>query len=518
MIRILSHFILIMSLLFSSTSMATDACPGIFATLFRAKSKIEKFSDFEYLRAIDRLERLNNRLRNFRDPSIPAQTLKTNKRLVKVDSFILTGDVHTAERELAPLFRKVEMSYLIATRNQKLIDHLEGVETMVDWDKVKTLGFESEQIELWKESLGAQVDSVAAVKELVRQRNNSLVELGLHYHDYRIFREHLDQLTSETNCKPECVEAVRHLISDLGIHSEKEKLRFPRILAGAQRPSLEDIRASVHGSKLASIVRLRKERNAEIVLALKALLKKSTLFDVISKKLAALPGLYETRLIRLFKSFYDQHARELFFPEMNRLLRMDLKEIEELLKELKKINAKFEGDEFLVNLSRRIDGLAKDFWAALKEQAVKSDNSFLERMLKAEKTGNQKGGLSLTPSPSLLNKFTLVLLAGGGVVYFTLSPRVEVSEVSSTEVEPESLQLSVFDEEAEKMLDELSKSIEENEEIFGSNESDDLGYLTPVWPGIRLPASGGELESPPGAFTRWFKKVHWSIRGRFLWR
>ncbi len=516
MIRTLSHLMLIMSLLFSSLASAADPCPGIFATLFRSKSKIEKLSDYEYLRKIDRLERLNNRLRNFRDPSVPAQTIKTNKKLVKVDSFILSGDVQTAERELAPLFRRVEMSYLVAQRNQVLIDHLESVQSMVDWAKVKKLGFDDAQVELWQESLGREVDSVRALKELTRQRNNSLIELGLHYHDYRIFREHLDELSGESSCKPECVAAIKHLLSDIGIHAEKEKLRFPRILAGATRPTMEEIRNTVHSSKLATLVRLRKERNAELVLALRALLKKSILFDVISKKVLALPGLYETRLIRLFKSFYDQQARELFFPEMNRLLRMDIKELEEILATLKAINAKFEGDEFLVNLSRRIDGLARDFWSALKAEAQKSDADFLERMLRAQKIGEQKGGLSLTPSPSLLNKFTLALLAGGGVVYFTLSPKVEVSEV--TPVASDSLEVSVFDEEAEKMLDELSKSIEENEEIFGTSTDDDLGYLGPVWPALRLPASESELESPPGAFTRWFKKFHWMMRGKFLWR
>lgn len=516
MIRTLSHLMLIMSLFFSSLAMATDPCPGIFATLFRSKSKIEKFSDYEYLRKIDRLEHLNNRLRNFRDPSAPAQTIKTNKKLVKVDSYILTGDVQTAERELAPLFRRVELGFLIAQRNQTLIEHLESVQTVVDWAKVKRLGFDDAQIELWRESLGSEVDSVSAVKELTRQRNNSLIELGLHYHDYRIFREHLDELSEESRCRPECVAAIKHLLSDIGINSEKEKLRFPRILAGATRPTMDEIRSSVHSSKLATLVRLRKERNAELVLALRTLLKKSLLFDVISKKILALPGLYETRLIRLFKSFYDQQARELFFPEMNRLLRMDLKELEELLATLKEINAKFEGDEFLVNLSRRIDGLAKDFWTALKAQAQKSDAGFLDRMLRAEKIGLQKGGLSLTPSPSLLNKFTLVLLAGGGVVYFTLSPRVEVSEVTPTATE--SMSISVFDEEAEKMLDELSKSIEENEEIFGTESGDGFGYLGPVHPVVRLPASGPEIESPPGAFTHWFKKIHWMIRGKYLWR
>lgn len=502
---------LILLFAFSANTHAAD-CMGMMSAFFTPKSKIEKLTEFQYVQKIDRLERLNNRLRNFRDPSIPALTVKSNKKLVKLDSFILSGDMHTAERELAPLFRRMEMSFLMARNNQVVIDHLTGVERTVDWGQIKKLGFSDEQVKLWRDAVGVEADSVTFLRELNRQRNRSLREMGLHYHDYRVFREHLDELSEAKNCTPACLEAIAHLMGEIGIQSKKEQLRFPSILKGAVRPTLAEIRDSVHSSPIASLARLRRERNAEIFMAFWTFLKKTTLVDAVMKKVSSFPIIFE----RLFKSIYDQQAREKFFPEMNRLLRADLKKLDELLEKLKAINAKFEGDEFLVNLSRRIDGLAKDYWLGLKEEAAKLDPNFLDRMLKAEVIGARKGELTLTPKPTLLNKFTLLLLGGAGVTYYTLSPGQVTVTPLPDESDLSSMPVDIEDEQVEKQLEELGQLLEENERIFAPKSEADLGYHQKL-EAMRFPAAAPELETPPGAFTKWFKHFHWQLRGKYLW-
>lgn len=506
------YFSVLLVLITYSHSLYAVDCTSAIATFFAGKSKIEKISEFKHIEKIDKLERFNNRLRNFRDPAIAAQTLKTNKKLVKLDGYILSGDVQTAERELAPLFRRMEMAHIIALRNQKAIDFLEQVEAKVDWARLKRVGFSDEQIKLWKDAVGADADTVTLLRELTHQRDRSFREMGLHYHDYRIFREHIDELSDAKNCNPKCIESVGHLINELGVHSEKEQLRFPSLLKGVERPSMDEIRASVHGSPVASLVRLKKERNAEIFYAFWALLKKTTLIDAISKKLEKIPYIFE----RLFKSFYDQRARELFFPEMNKILRADLKELEELLEKLKEVNALFEGDEFLVTLSRRIDGLAKDFWMKLKEQASKGDPGFLDRMLKAEKIGNRKGELSLTPQPSLINKFTLLMMAGAGVSYYSLSPDRITTTPLPDEADMNSMPIHIDDAEAEKTLEELGDFLEENESLLGEEPSEEFGLIR-TEKTLRFPAQNEEKVSGPGAFTKWFKNIHWQFRGKYLW-
>lgn len=439
--------ILIILALFSfSTQSFAENCSGLLSALRYRSVQFEEVKLSDYRKLITKLENQSNFMRRLRMPPAPAITMRLERKLVKIEDSLLRGEYSIAHREFKTLFREFELEHTNIIQSTKALEYLQS-HPSAGFEKLKQAGIAPGYVRFWQESVN--IDRLKSYLQQFKHRSERYI--GSYYYEYFSIRKRLEELLEHPSCDQNCKDNLERLTSSVGIDSEAERMRFAGLLEGVESANLEQIRQTVHSSPVATVQRLKVERNAEFLATLKHLALQTTFLNTLNKILLNTPYINRTKLTRLFSFIYDEQAKTLDFPKINNLLRMD-DDPAKRLASLREYNSLTENDRLLVNLARRSDGLAKDLWSSAKEAASSSDEHFHKRMESAEVLARARGDLSAVHSSSVLSKLAAVALASGAIAYFSIEETLTPQDVIEF-IEPHL-------EENEVLIDELINELE----------------------------------------------------------
>jgi hypothetical protein len=466
-------FILVIS--FSAQAGILNVC----SLLIRKNISRSTKSDLQRLDFINKLDDANAFLRNTKiNNDIVEINRMIDAKIATVDIQLFQGRYAYAHRSWRGVFRKVEVNYSFVVKQQQIIDDvMKDLADGMTLLQAKAKYYSKSQADIFYKELAESLESqeifnayVKSSEKQIRKRN---IIIGNSYHEYKLTRSHLENLSKQGNCKADCDKAVKQLLEGMGLGSENIRLNYPMILKGRQRPTMKLISNHVHSTPIAYETRLFKETIQE----LKAVIRDIAFQGVFQKLFKFVERKFpfkKSKLIKIFNLVNDGSARINHFPKINDIVRRDIG-AQQQYHLLREQNTLFEKDELLVSFSRRIDSGATQTWGEMKtflKQVDATDTKskdFLDRMIKADEIAKLKGDLSLNYKKSKLSKLLVVLGSGGGTfAYFHFDldkDKDEVSEVSDSVV-------SVIDSVSNE------QDIQDNVSVTLIDETTSEGYIT----------------------------------------
>lgn len=413
------------------------SCYSVFKSLFNKGLKDSESIDFT--QKVTRIENFTNFLRKGKKDPTPALNLKIATKINKLHENIFANNFSANEREWRSFFRTMEANLIGVTRFKKISQYLKDNPNIETEDFLKALdemNFNDEFKVFIKEQFNEQTDLKKFKAKLDSEINSTLVKIGNNYQEYRMVRGSLDDLLASKECNEVCKKQINMLLSELGANSQKESLAHPTFFKGQKRPSIESLRKFLYAQPLFVLTKSKKERNVELLSFLLSYLKQPIFIDRIVGLIYKSDTLGHKKAVQLFKLFYDTHAKNVYFPKLNKII-FSSNGTKENLQTLKGLNSTIDKDELLVTLSRRIDTLAQKKWKELKEYAKKFEQDFYKKMEAAEKKGEARGQISPTRDHTLLTKIVLFGAAGAGTYsyfYFDGEPTSIEVELEENEI------------------------------------------------------------------------------------
>ncbi|MAF76921.1 MAG: hypothetical protein CME60_02080 [Halobacteriovoraceae bacterium] len=457
------------------------SCYSNLKSLFVGKTGFNNNEAIDFTERVTRIENFTNFLRKGKEDPTPALNLKIAKKINLLHENIFANNFSANEREWRTFFRTIEAQLIGVKRYKKISDFLAENEGISEPDFIKALesmDFNSEFVDFIKKQVRDFERMDQFKSKLQEEINKSLVLLGNKYQEYRMVRGSLEDLLKSKQCNDTCKKQVKLLMDNLGANSEKETLAHPTFFKDQVRPSIDELRKMLYQEPLFVLTKAKKERNTELKSFLLSYLNQPQFVDRILGLIYKSDTIGRRKAVQLFKLIYDSHARNVYFPKLNKIIfSTDSAKINTQV--LQGQNATVDQDELLVTFARRLDALAQEKWKEIKAYAEKFEKEFFKRMEDAEKKAQARGTISPTKDNTLLMKVALLTGAGAGAYayfYFDGTPTSIEIEIEENEVPiPSSLhdskeegdQKILLDGEFDQMLDEASEVIYESDTARG---------------------------------------------------
>ncbi len=488
---------------FNSTAHAN--CYSVLKSLFERDAGFKSNEAMTFTERVTRIENFTNFLRKGKDNPDPALNIKIKKKIEKLHENIFADNYSANEREWRTFFRSMEGRLIGFKRYKQITEFLEDNPRVSKTKFIKQIQ-EMEFNEEFKEYMISQVrqlDDLNIFKaKLQEEINATLVNIGNQYQQYRLVRGSLEDLLETNECNSICKKQVNMLLEGLGANSERETLAHPMFFKGEVRPSIDELRELLYQEPLFVLTKAKRERNAELKSFFLSYLNQPEFVDLILGKIYKSNSLGKKKAVQLFKLIYDSHARNVYFPRLNKIIfsKGDAKTNTEILQG---VNATVDQDELLVTFARRVDALAQEKWKAIKKYAEEFEKDFFARLQAAEEKANARGEISPTRDRTLIAKIALLTAAGAGTYsyfYFDAEPisteipiedneipipgnqggatTVDLGDVEPTErgVVPYDNQVNEGDEDIKILLDgEIDSMIDEVTDVMLEEE----GYRDP---------------------------------------
>ncbi|WP_412471895.1 hypothetical protein [Halobacteriovorax sp. RT-1-4] len=459
-------------IVFNFTFNSFASCGGVLKSfLGMRKSSFYDTPEYALKQKINKLEILNNRLRNSSEHQEPATTLAIWKKIERLDNNIFTKHYSVNVRDWEVFFRDFEMNFISFQRLSDINKKFESTE--ITKAKLKSYivskGYASEFqdfiLSKFENSPNAEIFKIQLDKEI----QSNLLHIGNHYYEYRLVREHLRDLNGSDLCNSECEAQLKTLLANLGVESEKEQRSLPVFFKGVERPDLEELNKVVHENPVALLTKLKKERNAEVVNWLISLMLQPEIIDSIMGLVYKSKRIGKYRAVRIFQAFYNAQARTIHFPKINSIVKSFKNDVEKSYSHLKNVNTSVPKDEILVTFARMVDALAVKKWKILKEHAKTADPKFYERMMAAEEKAIARGDISITHKRSLIGQLIQFVPASTPIYLYQrskLEERATVTEVDENGEEIDSKSEESSPEVTIEHGDEMDLALEEVAEVM----------------------------------------------------
>jgi hypothetical protein len=403
------------------------SCPYYLKRFFHIESGFQNNDSLKFTEKLSRIETFTNWLRKGKDDPTPALDLKIAKRLEILQANIFSDNHSENEREWRTFFRIMEGKFIGFKRYKKISLLLEanpriGKKKFIN--ELRSMNFSDEFINYMEAQLKELGDLKSFRFKLKEEMNSTLVDLGNDFREYQMVRGELENLLTSADCNSVCLKNVKLLISELGANSEKESLAHPIFFKNEKSPSFEELQELLYQEPLFVMTEAKRERNAELKSFFLSYLNQPKVVDSFFGILYKSSPLGKSKAIRVFKIIYDAHARNEYFPKLNKIIfgSSDPKTNAEILIGQESLE---DLDELLITFARRIDTVAKSKWKSIKEYAKEGQQELFNRMEEAEIFAQARGDLSPTNDDTKFYKLAILGIAGAGALsyfYFDRKP------------------------------------------------------------------------------------------------
>lgn len=413
---------------------------------------------------VTRIEDFTNFLRKGKDNPEPALNIKITKKIEKMHEYIFADNYSANEREWRTFFRTMEGKLIGFKRYKEITQFLNDNPKISKTKFIKYLkerGYNEEFTQYMISQIKEFNELSVFRHKLQEEINSTLVDIGNDYQQYRMVRGSLEDLLETKECNNICKKQVNMLLKGLGANSDKESLAHPIFFKNQNRPSIEELRELLYQEPLFVLTKAKRERNAELKSFLLSYLNQPEFVDLILGKIYKSNTLGKKKAVQLFKLIYDSHARNVYFPKLNKIIfsKGDAKTNTEILQG---VNATVDQDELLVTFARRIDTLAQEKWKEIKKYAEEFEKDFFAKMQLAEEKANARGEISPTRDRTLITKIAILTAAGAGTFsYFYF------------DAEPTSIEIAIEDNEIPIPGNQGGSSVED----LGEVEPSDRGVI-----------------------------------------
>lgn len=435
----------ILSILLILSISAQASLSGFCAMLFHKNLPKSTIGD---LNRMDKMTRLDNIAGFFRKFKSNRELVEINEYILKkfslLDTQIYQGKYAYAQRSWRGLFRNVEINYVFVSKQQTIIDDLKKMISQgMDVNTIRQKYIVDSADNAFHRSVVENTNDLESLNKYIKSSEKEIrkrnIQIGNNYHEYKITRLHLEELTKDANCRKECRDSVEYLLKNLGAGSDNIRNQYDTILHGQARPTINEIRDWANKTPIVYETRLFKEIIFEVRALIRDYLLQASTMNKLLKFLHDKFPLKKNKIVRIFNLFVDSNARVNHFPGVNDIVRKR-STVEEKYHALRELNAKFDQDEFLITFSRRVDEGASENWRRIKEFLSQSADQkhidFLKRMDEADLNAKALGDLSLNSSSNLPHRFLVLLAAGGaGAAYFNFDAKETTKEVVNNVIE-----------------------------------------------------------------------------------
>jgi hypothetical protein len=332
-------------------------------------------------RAIDQVYAEIKRLQTLLGQADTAAWIKTESRLLKMDSNLISGNVRAIYNDWLEPFNEVQKAYASASQAEIEIKRLSEVRSTIRGDTRKY---------------------DLAISSLQTIANHSADTVGRYYQAVREASKKIRSITDDVSCDKVCAVNARSISDVIG-------LPYPGKIGPSAMPSPTELRQFLKDHPFAKYAQLKEERNEQIKAAFKALLLQKPFLEIVDSLARNTPYVNQTKAIRLLKIFYDANARMNDFPKITAILR-NKSGAQSQIEQLR--GAAAEDPDLLVSFARRVD--TTDLWNNLKGYAGKTNADLFSRMNDAEKRARAMGDLPLVGQTNWASVMALTLVLGGG--------------------------------------------------------------------------------------------------------
>lgn len=428
--------LILITLTLSFSGTVQSVCFDLVNTLVKRKAKSYlNIPELELMKKIEAVEKASNGLRKIKNNADPAINISIGRKIALLDSNLMINQWSVAHRSTKNLFRQVEIAYVLIKRHDPILKELKSADLNLGREELLRVLKKAKTPQNYQKVLLESFDKHGSLskfaKDLELETHSQLIRLGNKYHEYALIRYHLEDILEDTNCSNAvCQRNVKTLLDRIGIASDKERVRFARVIGDLKRPPIDELSKMLNEHPVVLLTRLKKERNYELFAVVRDFILQPEIVERMFKGLYNLPGFNRVKAVRILKLVYNAQARNLHFPKINRIVRSTLP-IDQKFPILKEINTTVDYDELLVTFARRVDDATADTWKTIKEYAEANDKDFLERIVKAEKKAKARGEISLTQDKSVVAKLATIIATGSSIGYFYfLGDEPEVVEVN----------------------------------------------------------------------------------------
>lgn len=397
---------LVISTLISSSAFAQKACGVVHEPFALEEQKFlelkqsmpqKEWNEMQVkaLEFVDEIADINKKIENYRrinGGTDSARVLAARRRIQLLRVQISMGQGSAGVNQFRMLFHNVEFSYWKIKRNSEVIQK--------------------------------QIDQGLAQSELVKilraENEKMYVAFGESYGEYKAVRDFLEnQLgknpdldsTSDVGQQGNDKSKTAHYIyKNLGIHNLH--LMLPDLKLPEKRVSMSEISHFFQTSPEALLAKLRADRKAEKVLAIRMAVLNYPLFNFLKAGLYKLPMSVRGPVSKVLGIAYDAHVRDRYIDYIEQVVSVrGQKQVQvDLLRELNsQSDAK---DEMLVTFARVTNHT--EVWSEVREnvRALSETSSiykeFSVRMEEAESSALKLGDISLFHKPSTVQNLLAV--------------------------------------------------------------------------------------------------------------
>lgn len=417
---------LIFCILFSFEAFAEIPCNEYFHPKYEVYSI---FDEVTYSNKINLWRKTNKTIRNFRGQKAePAIVTMINKKILKLNDYILNRNETIPIREMEILFEEVELSAAYLKKSVPLYNHLKDLKNFVGTAEelvsiLRTKGVHPNLLEGLESKISTLAEREKFVNSIEKSIKKKSRKLGSKIEEYILTKKHFEKLLKDEGCNSECRDFIQNtILNRVGVSSKSAQLKYPELLSDIKGFSLDEIMEILYVNHTSNVVRYRHELFYETMAVLKKTLENREKFEMIYRHLSTIPLLGKTKFFNFLLWAKNLSVLEKHFPQIDELV-LSAKTLSSKLDDLKNLNKlKFSStnDDFLVSFARKNDVTTKETWKNLKNEASKVDEEFHLKMENAEKVAAKEGPLSIDYKPKLSKKI-LIALGAGGLVYFSFS-------------------------------------------------------------------------------------------------
>lgn len=401
----------------------TPACGKLHAAaeqevlaVIEAESGYQK--DLEYAKKITLWEKKLMRWQAFRRGAVSSFHSLIKLKIALLDIYINHRMKGAVKSMLQPVFKNVEVGYLIIINNQEFITRYQQILQRRTEDTAPLFNDSvitqlraleerlapSNQQRQWRDSAAIELHIRGRVKKLEAEADFWRREIGRSFHLYQAARVKFSTITAYITQnklkKTKFYQFIQDIEQELG--AAHEKYSFTSIKGSGQRPALEDITALYfkdHGIRAA---KFRKQINQERRAVFLYLVSRMSLIERIAEWLNKIPVVKDTDIVRLITMIREPDAVINYDPYLSHLRTRKRHgyTAAQLLEKLKELNSStLETDAMLIRLMRRVD--LQEIADEIMTEAQVNDPAYYDRLVKAKAVGEKYGKVNPVFRPTV---------------------------------------------------------------------------------------------------------------------
>lgn len=386
--------------------------------------------DEAQLSRVSKIETMQNIIAKIRARKLESSMVEIDRfyisKLIVHDEKLLEGNIFMVQKEWSPFVRSFEASFYTFEKSQTLLNRI-ALRSHFESDTIPMLRREFHDdpfmIDLINDLQKNTNASVDAIRDHLEDKLKKTARyLGRNYKKYSLVIDHLLELKKSSLCSERCQTQLNKLISQLGVGSKDEQLRFP-IFRNLRRPSLKKIDDLINSTPVAYEHSIITEGLFELKAALRDIITVPKLRNHLASVL---------KTVVPFKAFARVMDRYLVdmeialnqFTLINRVFRGS--NYEQSLERLKSLSAS--NPELLTTLARRQDPRSQKAFTKFLDLTQEADPVFNQNLKKAFEKAKTLDPFRPDYQFNASRGFLYLLGAAAAYKYFDLSFTIEAPE------------------------------------------------------------------------------------------